>query len=108
MPSPLDPPAYATLLPLPGLEADNLLAFLALLGLLRALEAARPEWRARVSWGGTPVQAALHLTADAAKIDVAQAAGEGIERTIEAFDFGDRKNVDFERVEYRKFATDMR
>ena len=27
---------------LEGLEADNLLAFLALLGLLRALEAARP------------------------------------------------------------------
>ena len=30
---------------LTGLEADNLLAFLALLGLLRALEAARENWR---------------------------------------------------------------
>lgn len=32
---------------LDGLEPDNLLAFLALLGLLRALELARPEWNAR-------------------------------------------------------------
>ena len=35
---------------LDGLEHDNLLAFMALLGLLRALEGARPDWRARVSW----------------------------------------------------------
>ena len=32
------------------LRFDNLLAFLALLGLLRALEAARPEWRVRAFW----------------------------------------------------------
>lgn len=32
------------------LRFDNLLAFLALLGLLRALEAARPQWRVRASW----------------------------------------------------------
>ena len=35
---------------LDGLEPDNLLAFLALLGLLRALDAARPDWRARAYW----------------------------------------------------------
>jgi hypothetical protein len=35
---------------LEGLEPDNLLAFLALLGLLRALEEARPAWRPRVRW----------------------------------------------------------
>ena len=33
-----------------GLEPDNLLAFLALLGLLRTLEHARPTWRTRVAW----------------------------------------------------------
>ena len=33
-----------------GLEPDNLLAFLALLGLLRALETARPKWRPRARW----------------------------------------------------------
>ena len=30
---------------LDGLETDNLLAFMALLGLLRSLEEARPDWR---------------------------------------------------------------
>ncbi len=33
-----------------GLEPDNLLAFLALLGLLRTLEKAQLDWRTRVSW----------------------------------------------------------
>ena len=49
MTSPLSPPEDAVVLALPGLEADNLLAFLALLGLLRALETVREEWRPRVS-----------------------------------------------------------
>ncbi|MGH7089221.1 MAG: hypothetical protein ACREFQ_09995, partial [Stellaceae bacterium] len=35
---------------LDGLEPDNLLAFLALLGLLRALEIKRPEWKPRAYW----------------------------------------------------------
>ena len=35
---------------LEGLEPDNLQAFLALVGLLRALETARPEWRPRAYW----------------------------------------------------------
>ena len=35
---------------LDGLEPDNLLAFMALLGLLRTLEEARPGWRPRASW----------------------------------------------------------
>ena len=36
---------------LEGFEPDNLLAFLALLGLLRALEKARPQWRPRAALG---------------------------------------------------------
>ena len=35
---------------LAGFEPDNLLAFLALLGLLRSLESARPTWRPRAAW----------------------------------------------------------
>ncbi|MGA7451259.1 MAG: hypothetical protein WBW73_08275 [Rhodoplanes sp.] len=54
MTSPLDPPSDGAVLDLPGLEADNLLGFLALLGLLRALEAARPGWRPRASWVNVP------------------------------------------------------
>ena len=36
---------------LDGLESDNLLAFLALLGLLRALEAADSTLHPRAAWG---------------------------------------------------------
>jgi CRISPR-associated endonuclease/helicase Cas3 len=35
---------------LEGLEPDNLLAFLALLGLMRTLETARPHWQPRAAW----------------------------------------------------------
>jgi hypothetical protein len=35
---------------LEGLEPDNLLAFLALLGLLRAIEVVRETWRPRAAW----------------------------------------------------------
>ncbi len=55
------PGAAETVLPLSGLRADTLLAFLALLGLLRALEAVRPDWRPRVSWCGPPWLPRLHL-----------------------------------------------
>ena len=40
---------------LEGLELDNLLAFLALLGALRALEKSRPDWHPRAAWDfGSP------------------------------------------------------
>lgn len=35
---------------LAGLEPDNLLALLVLLGLLRALQTARPRWHPRAAW----------------------------------------------------------
>ena len=76
MTSPLDAPVDAAVIDLPGLEADNLLAFLALLGLLRSLESSRPEWRPRVSWKGPPWIARLHLTQAADEAEVAKAAAE--------------------------------
>ena len=65
---------------LDGLEPDNLLAFLALLGLLRALETSRPAWRPRVSWtvGEPPVRPALHLREMPSREDICIAAAEGI------------------------------
>ena len=48
---------------LEGLEPDNLLAFLTLLGFLRALEVARPLWRPRAAWtlNDPPLRPALIL-----------------------------------------------
>ncbi|MQX38252.1 type I-G CRISPR-associated protein, Cas3-extension family [Roseospira navarrensis] len=62
-----------------GLEPDNLLAFLALLGLLRALEAARPDWRPRAQWDPDhpPLRPVLTLATPATQADIAQAAAEG-------------------------------
>lgn len=69
-----------------GLEFDNLLAVLALLGLLRALEERRPEWRPRASWKPFPWRVSLHLdTESSGDIDeaaVATAADEGVRAVI--------------------------
>ncbi len=65
---------------LDGLEPDNLLAFLALLGLLRSLEAARPEWIPRAAWtvDAPPVRPVLHLRVAATREEVADAAAAGV------------------------------
>jgi len=63
-----------------GLEPDNLLAFLALLGLLRALETARPGWAPRAFWDTEtqPWRPVLTLVRTATEAEVAQAAAEGV------------------------------
>jgi hypothetical protein len=104
-----DPPANDTLLPMPGLEPDNLLAFLALMGLLGALEAARPDWYPRACWKGPPWVAQLSLAARVEETEVAQAANEGILELVKHFKLdATRKNVDFEREDYRRYARQVR
>lgn len=65
---------------LEGLEPDNLLAFMALLGLLRALEAARPDWRSRAFWvvETHPWRPVLTLAEAQTEQAVAEAAAEGV------------------------------
>jgi len=106
--SALDPPTEKTVLALPGLEHDNLLAFLALLGLLRALERAQPTWQPRASWDGPPWQARLHLAEVADEAAVAAAATAGIEAIAEKFDVDGRSNVSFTREEFRTYAERLR
>jgi hypothetical protein len=64
---------------LEGLEPDNFLAFLALLGLLRALDTARPLWRARVYWDveTRPLRPVLGLAEEQTQESVAGVAAEG-------------------------------
>lgn len=81
MTSPLDAPIDAAVLDLRGLEADNLLAFLALLGLLRTLEAVKPEWQPRVSWKGPPWVARLHAAENIDEQMVVLAAEDGLRLT---------------------------
>jgi hypothetical protein len=108
MMTPLDLAGDTQSVSLPGLEPDNLLAFLTLLGLLRALEAARADWQPRISWKGPPWTAQLHLVQFVEGIAIVQAAHEGITKLVEHFDVDNRKNVDFGHDDYRRYAERMR
>jgi hypothetical protein len=84
---------------LEGLEPDNLLAFLALLGLLRALEAA--SWRPRAHWEGLPMRPVLTLREAKTQDEVAQAAAEGCAVLAKDHDFDGEKDLNFEGVRAR-------
>jgi len=78
-----------------GLEPDNLLAFLALLGLLRALETARPAWRPRARWdvATPPLRPVLHLREPVSQADVCEAAAKGVAELAQAHDFGGKADL---------------
>lgn len=93
---------------LAGLEVDNLLAFLALMGLLRTLEDAQPSWAAMASWTGPPWHARLHLAVHASTRTVAEAACRGIDAIAARYDDDGRSNVAFMRTEFRSYVVRMR
>jgi hypothetical protein len=84
---------------LEGLEPDNLLAFLALLGLLRALEAA--GWRPRAHWEGLPLRPVLTLREAKTAEDVAKAAAEGCAVLAMDHDFDGEKDLTFDATRAR-------
>jgi hypothetical protein len=88
-----------------GLEANNLLAFLALLGLLRALDSARPQWRARVAWRGIPIVAELQLEGNSDQDEIVAAADEGIRSLARGYIF-DRADVTYKPDEFRLLAEE--
>src|SRR5262245_22405884 len=73
-----------------GLVPDNLLAFLALLGLLRALEVARPHWAPRVRWDAetAPTRPVLILASSNGSSSIAAAAAEGCDTLAPDYEFG--------------------
>ena len=81
---------------LDGLEPDNLLAFLALLGLLRALEEATPKWPPpRVAWAvdTLPLRPVLTLPEATGRQAVAVAAAAGVKQLAQRHDFRPHKNL---------------
>ena len=84
---------------LEGLEPDNLLAFLALLGLLRALETM--GWRPRAYWAGLPLRPILVLRQAETQQVVAQAAADGCADLAKDHDFGGEKDLTFEGARAR-------
>lgn len=93
---------------LAGLEVDNLLAILALMGLLCAVEYAEPNWAAKASWTGPPWRAQLHLGVEVSTRLVAETVCRGIDTIADRYDADGRSNVAFERTEFRTYAERMR
>ena len=80
---------------LEGLEPDNLLAFMALLGLLRTLEEARPKWHPRVSWtvDEPPLRPALRVPQGVGLDAIVQAAAEGLDLLAQCHEFDGRVDL---------------
>lgn len=93
---------------LDGLEPDNLLAFLALLGLMRALEVTDHEhpddrFLPRVAWDvdQPPLRPKLFLMQSATREEIAERAAKGIELLAATHDFAGRKDLNYSREECR-------
>lgn len=94
---------------LEGLEPDNLLAFLSLLGLLRAIEASNGSRLSsdrlgpRVSWDITnaPIRPRLHLADDITREEISTRAAEGLNQLVECHHFGSNKDLNHTREEAR-------
>ncbi len=109
LPRVTDDEAPQSLHRLVGLEPDNLLAFMALLGLLRALEAARPEWRPRTFWDVDthPWRPVLTLAVAQTQRAVAGAAAEGVKGLAQAHEFPqDMLDLKFDAAGYRALMAD--
>lgn len=100
---------------LEGLEPDNLLAFLALLGLLRSLEVVdreRPEndkLRPRVAWDidEPPLRPKLFVSRAITQEELSESAGRGLETIAETHDFGGRKDLNHSREECRRLLQEV-
>ena len=89
---------------LQGLEADNLLAFLALLGLLRALQQARPHWHSRAAWdlSHAPLRPFLQLREPVEAKSLCEAAASGVQQLAAAHDFGGLSKLKLSKPEARQ------
>jgi hypothetical protein len=91
---------------LEGLEPDNLLAFFALLGLLRALETSRPTWFPRAAWdlGQPPLRPILTITERVSQELICEAAAEGVATLVAAIDFGSATDLKLSVSEARSIS----
>ena len=90
---------------LDGLEPDNLLAFLALLGLLRTVNVAKPDWQARVSWTvcEPPLRPVLHTPEAIDGDGVARAAADGLNVLAQHHKFDGLKDLVFSPEDAAKY-----
>lgn len=92
---------------LDGLEPNNLLAFLALLGLLRALEKNDRRLYPRAAWDidAPPLRPKLALARPVTREEVTEAAAKGVDAISTCYDFADRKDLNYSREECRSLLN---
>lgn len=88
-----------------GLDADNLLAFLTLLGLLRALDTSRPEWATRVRWSGMPLVASVSLDIPIDRSGFVRAVAEGVTNIATSYAFDASKDIVYSQEEFRALCV---
>jgi hypothetical protein len=90
---------------LDGLEPDNLLAFLTLLGLLRALEITDKTLHPRIAWDidTLPLRPRLFLARAMTLEEVVEDATKGTQAIAASHDFESRKDLNYSRGECRTF-----
>lgn len=86
-----------------GLEADNLLAFLALMGVLRALDQSRPKWCARTAWSNMPPVVDLTLSGSVDRHSLLLGVEEGTQALSTAYAF-DKPDITYTQAEFRHHA----
>lgn len=94
---------------LEGLEPDNLLAFLALLGLLRALETddstrqQEDTLRPRAAWDvdQPPLRPRLYVSKTITKNELAERCDSGVQKLLPSHDFGGQKDLTYSRDQCR-------
>lgn len=98
-----------TTLRLDGLEPDNLLAFMSLLGVLRTLDATSPEWHTRVSWtvDEPPLRPALRVPHGVSEKDITAAVAEGLDQLASRHQFAGRKDLNLPAEEATKALRDV-
>lgn len=102
----------STKLPLSGLEVDNLLSFLALLGTLRAIQEQEPGWTPRVVWEARPWRASLDVAAQVDAPGIARVVTDGLLAVIrrleqyrpQGVNSKPLVDVSFQRDDYRRYA----
>lgn len=94
---------------LDGLEPDNLLAFLALLGLLRALNQADVTPHPRISWtiDEPPLRPQLHLFQSLTIEALSERIVLGIDALAQNHDFGGRKDLKYDADDSRALLKDV-
>jgi hypothetical protein len=88
---------------LDGLEPDNLLAFLASLGLLRALSQVDVELRPRISWtlDAPPLRPKLHIARPLTTDELVNIITDGIAALLQNNNFNGRKDLNYVSDESR-------